>query len=38
MLSYGIMELTMDRAFQPDLTVSGEEAIKLLDIILALIK
>jgi Tfp pilus assembly protein PilF len=38
MLSCGIMELTMDRAFQPDLTVSGEEAIKLLDIILALIK
>jgi hypothetical protein len=38
MLSYGIMELTMDRAFQPNLTVSGEEAIKLLDIILALIK
>lgn len=38
MLSYGIMELTMDRAFQPDLAVSGEEAIKLLDIILALIK
>ncbi len=38
MLSYGIMELTMDRAFQPDLTVSGEKAIKLLDIILALIK
>ncbi len=38
MLSYGIMELTMDRAFLPDQTVSGDEAIKLLDIILALIK
>lgn len=38
MLSYGIMELTMDRAFQPDLTLSGEEAIKLLDILLALVK
>jgi len=38
MLSLGIMELTMDRAFQPDLTVSGEEAIKLLDILLALVK
>ncbi len=38
MLSLGLMELTMDRAFQPDLTVSGEEAIKLLDILLALIK
>jgi len=38
MLSLGIMELTMDRTFQPDLTVSGEEAIKLLDILLALVK
>jgi hypothetical protein len=38
MLSLGIMELTMDRAFQPDLTLSGEEAIKLLDILLALVK
>ncbi len=38
MLSYGLMELTMDRAFQPDSTVSGEEAIKLLDILLALVK
>lgn len=38
MLSLGIMELTMDRAFQPDLTVSGKEAIKLLDILLALVK
>jgi len=38
MLSYNIMELTMDRTFQPDLTISGEKAIKLLDIILALIK
>jgi Tfp pilus assembly protein PilF len=38
MLSYGLMELTMERAFQPDSTVSGEEAIKLLDILLALVK
>jgi len=38
MLSLGIMELTMDRAFQPDLTIPGEEAIKLLDILLALVK
>lgn len=38
MLSYGLMELAADRAFQPDLTVSGENAIKLLDILLALIK
>jgi hypothetical protein len=38
MLSYGIMELTADRSFQPDRTVSGEEAIKLLDILLALTK
>ena len=38
MLSYGIMELTTDRSFQPDRSVSGEEAIQLLDILLALIK
>jgi len=38
MLSYNIMELSLDRTFEPDSTVSGEEAIKLLDIILALIK
>lgn len=38
MLSLGIMELTMEKAFQPDLTISGEEAIRLLDILLALIK
>ena len=38
MLSYNIMELSLDRTFEPDSTVSGEEAIKLLDIILALTK
>jgi len=38
MLSLGLMELSMERAFQPDLTLSGEEAIKLLDILLALVK
>lgn len=38
MLSYNIMELSLDRAFEPDSSVSGEQAIKLLDIILALIK
>jgi tetratricopeptide (TPR) repeat protein len=38
MLSYNIMELSLDRTFEPDSTVSGEQAIKLLDIILALTK
>ena len=38
MLSYCIMELTTDKSFQPDRAVSGEEAIKLLDILLALTK
>ncbi len=38
MLSYNIMELSLDRAFEPDSTLSGEQTIKLLDIILALIK
>ena len=38
MLSYGIMELTADKSFQPDRTVSGEEAIQLLDVLLALTK
>ena len=37
-LSYNIMELFPNRSFEPDLPVSGQEAIKLMDIILALIK
>ncbi len=37
-LSYNIMDLSLDRAFNPDLPVSGQQSIKLLDIILALIK
>lgn len=37
-LSYNIMELSLDRSFNPDIPLSGQEAIKLMDIILALIK
>lgn len=37
-LSYDIMDLTMDQEFRPDLPVSGDESIRLLDIILSLIK
>lgn len=37
-ISYSIMNLSTDRTFNPDLPVSGQEAIRLLDIILALIK
>ncbi len=37
-VSYGIMNLSADRSFNPDLPVSGQEAIRLLDIILTLIK
>ena len=37
-LSYNIMELSLDRSFNPDISLSGQEAIKLMDIILALIK
>ena len=37
-LSYNIMELSPDRAFNPDFPVPGQQAIRLLDIILALIK
>lgn len=38
LLSLNIMELTYDRSFQPELPVSGEQAIRYLDLILALIK
>ncbi len=37
-LSYNIMDLSLNREFNPDLPVSGRESIKLFDIILALIK
>jgi Tfp pilus assembly protein PilF len=37
-VSYQIMDLTPQRTFQPDSPVSGKEAIKILDIVLALIK
>ena len=38
MISYDIMALSADRTFNPDLPLSGQESIKLLDIILTLIK
>jgi Tfp pilus assembly protein PilF len=37
-VSYGIMSLSVDRTFKPDVPVSGQEAIKLLDIVLSLIE
>lgn len=37
-ISYDIMTLSQDKSFQPDLPVSGEESIRLLNIILALIQ
>jgi tetratricopeptide (TPR) repeat protein len=37
-LSYQLMTLTPDRTFKPELSLSGQEAIKTLDIILGLIK
>lgn len=37
-ISYAIMNLSTNRTFNPDLPVSGQEAIRLLDIILTLIK
>jgi hypothetical protein len=37
-LSYNIMDFSLKREFNPDLPVSGQESIRLLDIILALIK
>ena len=38
LISYDIMTLSQDRSFYPDQAVSGREAIRLLDLILALIK
>ena len=37
-VSYGIMDLYPDRTFKPDIPISGQEFIRALDIILALIK
>lgn len=37
-VSYDIMDLSTDRSFNPDLPISGQETIRLLNIILALIK
>ena len=38
MISYDIMSLAMEKKFNPEQSVSGQEAIRLLDIILALVK
>jgi Tfp pilus assembly protein PilF len=38
MVSYDIMDLSADRTFNPDLPVSGQQAMRLLDIIMTLIK
>ena len=37
MISYDIMSLSLGRKFNPDQSISGSEAIRLLNIILALI-
>jgi Tfp pilus assembly protein PilF len=37
-VAYQIMDLTPQRTFQPDTVVRGQEAVRILDIILALIK
>jgi len=37
-VAYQIMDLTPQRTFQPDAMVQGQEAVRILDIILALIK
>ncbi len=37
-VSYDIMSLSLDQTFKPDVPVSGQESIKLLDIILNLIR
>lgn len=37
-ISYDIMDLTRDRTFNPNQAVSGQEAIKLVELILALIQ
>jgi len=37
-VSYDIMSLSLDKTFNPDLPVSGPDAIRLLDIIMGQIK
>lgn len=37
-LSYQIMDLYPDRSFRPDQPISGQEAIRILDILLALVR
>ncbi|MEW5902271.1 MAG: S-layer homology domain-containing protein, partial [Acidobacteriota bacterium] len=37
-LSYQIMELYSDKTFRPDQTVSGPEAIKTIDVLLAVVR
>lgn len=37
-ISHDIMNLSADRTFNPDLPVSGQESVRLLNIILALVK
>lgn len=37
-ISYDIMDLSVDRIFNPDLPISGQETVRLFDIILALIE
>ena len=37
-VSYDIMSLSLDQTFKPDVPISGQESIKLLDIILNLIR
>jgi Tfp pilus assembly protein PilF len=37
-LSYQVMELYPDKGFRPDLPVSGPEAIRIMDILLALVR
>ncbi|MBM3284268.1 MAG: tetratricopeptide repeat protein [Candidatus Aminicenantes bacterium] len=37
-LSYQVMELFPDKSFRPDLTLAGHEAIRIMDILLALVR
>ncbi len=37
-LSYQVMDLYPDKGFRPDLTLSGPEAIRIMDILLALVR
>ena len=37
-VSYDIMSLSLDKAFKPDIPLSGQDSIRLLDIILGQIR